>query len=40
MLKAIGHVFAIGLGVYAEQDSAFRGLDLNGNAVWAKPARH
>jgi len=37
LLKKVAHVLAVGCGVHAERDSAYRGLDLNGNTVWAKP---
>lgn len=37
--RKIGHFIAVFAGATAETDSAFRGLDLNGNPVWAKPHR-
>ncbi|WP_420862365.1 hypothetical protein [Algirhabdus cladophorae] len=33
--KKVAHFLKVCAGVYAEQDSNYRGLDLNGNAVWA-----
>jgi len=38
--QKIGHFLKVCAGVYAEQDSAYRGLDLNGNAVWATAPKH
>lgn len=38
-LKKIGHFLAVCLGVHADTDSNFRGLDLNGNAMWASPTQ-
>ncbi len=39
-LKDMRHFLAVCIGVYAEQDSNYRGLDLNGNPVWAKRPTH
>lgn len=36
LLKKAGHFIAICAGAHAEADSKFRGLDLNGNPMWAK----
>jgi len=36
VLREMGHFVAVCLGAYAEQDSNFRGLDLNGNAIWSR----
>ena len=35
-LKKVRHFLAVCIGVYAEQDSNYRGLDLYGNPIWVK----
>jgi len=34
-LKKVAHFFAIACGATAANDTEFRGLDLNGNPMWA-----
>ena len=36
--EKFGHFFAVFFGANAVQDSPFRGLDLNGNAMWTHKA--
>lgn len=36
-LRTAVHYIAIFFGAHAAQDTNFRGLDMNGNAMWAAP---
>lgn len=36
-LRTTARYIAIFFGAHAAQDSNFRGLDMNGNAMWAAP---
>lgn len=39
-LKSVRHFLAVCVGVYAEEDSGYRGLDLYGKPIWVKKPNH